>query len=176
MKRIFIIGILVVFLAVSVQPAAAITGGELDGEDHPNVGLMIADIDGVPAWRCSGTLIAPRVFLTAGHCTGDGATGARVWFESDLTNNVDYPYPGPSAIEGTPIPHPLFATVATNYYDVGVVILDQPAAGVVGDRHRSRLRPHARRREGDREGGASRRRAPGSRAAGSPRTSRRPCR
>ena len=131
MKRIFIIGILVVFLAVSVQPAAAITGGELDGEDHPNVGLMIADIDGVPAWRCSGTLIAPRVFLTAGHCTGDGATGARVWFESDLTNNVDYPYPGPSAIEGTPIPHPLFATVATNYYDVGVVILDQPAAGIL---------------------------------------------
>jgi hypothetical protein len=107
MKRFSILAVLVLILALGALPAAAITGGELDGEAHPNVGLMIADIDGEPAWRCSGTLIAPDVFLTAGHCTGDGATGARVWFDSDMTANPEYPYGGETSYEGTPIPSPL---------------------------------------------------------------------
>jgi hypothetical protein len=49
MKRVSILAILVLILAVSALPAAAITGGELDEEGHPSVGLMIADIDGEPA-------------------------------------------------------------------------------------------------------------------------------
>ena len=126
MKRISILAILVLLLVVSVLPAAAITGGELDGEGHPNVGLMIADIDGEPVWRCSGTLIAPQVFLTAGHCVGDGATGARVWFDSDLTEMPDYPDGGLYAIEGTPIPHPLYSWGSGDPHDVGVVILNEP--------------------------------------------------
>jgi hypothetical protein len=126
MKRISIVAILVLVSVMIVQPVAAITGGELDGEGHPNVGLMIADIDGEPQWRCTGTLIAPRVFLTAGHCVGDGATAARVWFDSDLTNNPDYPYGGPSSHEGTPVPHPLYAWEGGDHHDVGLVILDEP--------------------------------------------------
>jgi hypothetical protein len=126
MKRIVFVAILVLVSVMVVQPAAAITGGELDGEGHPNVGMMIADIDGEPQWRCTGTLIAPRVFLTAGHCVGDGATAACIWFDSDLTNNPDYPYGGPSAHEGTPIPHPLYAWEGADHHDVGVVILDEP--------------------------------------------------
>ena len=125
MKRISILAILVLLLVLSVLPAAAITGGELDGEGHPNVGLMIADIDGEPVWRCSGTLIAPRVFLTAGHCVGDGATSARVWFGSDLTENEEYPYGGETSIEGTPIPHPLYLWGGSDPHDVGVVILEE---------------------------------------------------
>jgi secreted trypsin-like serine protease len=126
MKTTSILTMLVLILAVSVLPAAAITGGELVGEGHPNVGLMIADIDGVLQWRCSGTLIAPRVFLTAGHCVGDGATAARVWFDTELTGNEDYPAGGPSAIEGTPVPHPLYLWGGGDPHDVGVVILDEP--------------------------------------------------
>jgi hypothetical protein len=125
MKRVSILAMLVLILAVGVLPAAAITGGELDGESHPNVGLMIADIDGVPQWRCSGTLIAPRVFLTAGHCVGDGATGARVWFDTDLTDNEEYPYGGETSIEGTPIPHPDYNWGDADPHDVGLVILDE---------------------------------------------------
>ncbi|OLS28611.1 MAG: hypothetical protein HeimC2_05570 [Candidatus Heimdallarchaeota archaeon LC_2] len=64
-----------------ITPGTAITYGDLDGDDHPYVGLMIADVNGNPAWRCSGTLISSTVFLTAGHCT-EGADGARVWFDS----------------------------------------------------------------------------------------------
>ena len=45
--------------------------GEPDNGRHPNVG-WIAAFDGsgnrLP-YYCSGTLLAPRVFLTAGHCT-----------------------------------------------------------------------------------------------------------
>jgi hypothetical protein len=125
MRTTSILAMLVLILAVGALPVAAITGGEPDGEGHPNVGLMIAEIDGEPQWRCSGTLIAPRVFLTAGHCVGDGATAARVWFDTDLTDDQDYPGPGPSAIEGTPIPHPLYLWGGGDPHDVGVVILDE---------------------------------------------------
>jgi secreted trypsin-like serine protease len=120
-----ILVMLVLILAVGALPAAAITNGEPDGDRHPNVGLMIADIDGEPQWRCSGTLIAPRVFLTAGHCVGDGATGARVWFDTDLTDNAEYPYGGGTSIEGTPIPHPDYNWGDADPHDVGVVILDE---------------------------------------------------
>jgi hypothetical protein len=91
---------------------------------------MIADIDGEPVWRCSGTLIAPRVFLTAGHCTGDGATGARVWFESDFADVKDYPLGGTTAIEGTPVAHPDYNWSGSDFHDVGVVILDEAVTGI----------------------------------------------
>ena len=124
MKRVSMLAMLVLILAVGALPAAAITGGELDGGDHPNVGLMIADIDGEPQWRCTGTLIAPRVFLTAGHCVGDGATGARVWFDADLTDNEEYPDGGETSYEGTPVPHPLYHWGDSDPHDVGLVILN----------------------------------------------------
>ena len=131
MKRASILALLVLILAVGALPVAAITGGELDGEGHPNVGLMIADVDGEPAWRCSGTLIAPRVFLTAGHCT-DGATAARVWFANDMADVPDYPYGGEVALEGTPIPHPDYGWGArfNDAHDVGVVILDEEVTDI----------------------------------------------
>ena len=67
---------------LTAGPAIAVTDGELDGEGHPHVGLLIFDVGGNPAWRCSGTLLSPTILLTAGHCTF-GATGGRVWFEAD---------------------------------------------------------------------------------------------
>jgi len=124
MKSVSTLAMLVLILVVGALPAAAITNGEPDGEGHPNVGLMIADVDGEPAWRCSGTLIAPRVFLTAGHCVS-GATGARVWFDSDLTDNPEYPYGGDTSFEGTPVPHPEYLFEGDDPHDVGVVILDE---------------------------------------------------
>ncbi|HSR34138.1 MAG TPA: trypsin-like serine protease [Anaerolineae bacterium] len=130
MKRVSILAMLILILAAGVLPAAAITGGELDGEGHPNVGLMIADIDGEPQWRCSGTLIAPRVFLTAGHCVGDGATGARVWFDTDLTDNEEYPYGGETSIEGMPVPHPDYNWGDSDPHDVGLVILEEEVTDI----------------------------------------------
>lgn len=51
----------------SMPAVLAITNGGLDGEKHPHVGLMVAQLeDGYPLWRCSGALISPTVFVTAG--------------------------------------------------------------------------------------------------------------
>ena len=47
-------------------PPSRITNGEVDGAAHPAVILIVMDIGGSPAFRCSGTLIAPKLVLTAG--------------------------------------------------------------------------------------------------------------
>jgi secreted trypsin-like serine protease len=115
-------------LAVTGSPAAAVTDGELDGNAHPYVGLMVAqDKSGNPLWRCSGTLLSPRLFLTAGHCTESPAAHAEIWFAADVESGIPgngYPFDGD--VGGTPYTHPLFDPNAFYLYDLGVVVLDQP--------------------------------------------------
>lgn len=121
--------IAVVLLFASADPASAVRFGEPDGYDHPHVGLLVFDVDGSPAWRCSGTLLSPTVMLTAGHCTY-GATGGRVWFEPDVgagRPDNGYPFGGGTSIEFEEIhTHPDYVDDAFYLYDVGVVILSQP--------------------------------------------------
>lgn len=126
-------------LFLTALPASAITGGQPDGDDHPYVGLIVFDIAygtppplTVPAWRCSGALIAPNVILTAGHCT-DGAVAARVWFHEIVQGNPEYPFGGATSVEAAEIyTHPNFCIGCGNglpgfaTHDVGVIILDEP--------------------------------------------------
>ena len=95
---------------------------------YPNVGLLIFDVGGAPAWRCSGTLIAPRVVLTAGHCTS-GATGGRIWFDQNVEAGRPangYPFGGPASYEFASVStHPSYVDGNFAAYDVGVVILDE---------------------------------------------------
>lgn len=70
-------------------PASAITGNYVEDFEHPYVGLVVFyDESGVFMHRCSGSLLTPTVFLTAGHCTA-GATTARVYFQQDAGANFD---------------------------------------------------------------------------------------
>lgn len=113
------------------SPASAITrGGELDGDDHPYVGVMVAkDADGNPIWRCSGSLISPTVYVTAGHCTESPAVTAEIWFESDVQAgrpDNGYPFEGDTSVTGTTYTHPLYDPNAFYLYDLGVVVLEQP--------------------------------------------------
>ncbi|MBZ5514215.1 MAG: S1 family peptidase [Acidobacteriia bacterium] len=118
----------------SVRSAPAITNGQPDGTGHPYVGVLVFDVDGEPAWLCTGSLIAPTVVLTAGHCT-DGAAGARVWFDSQVTD-PNFPYGGGTSIEATAIhTHPDFCIGCArglpgfDTHDVGIVILSEEVTG-----------------------------------------------
>ena len=116
-------------LVVLAIPALGITFGELDNGDHPYVGIVVFyDEAGNPLFRCSGTLLSPTVFLTAGHCTASGlgltVDSAQVWFDDD-PRGTGYPFTGGTT--GEPIPHPGFDfELGPNIdtHDVGVVILD----------------------------------------------------
>src|SRR3712207_8232781 len=81
MRRVVFLFVLLAAL-VSATPAGAITNGKADGNAHPNVGGLVAATaysDGTWLY-CSGTLLAPRVFLTAAHCGADGEA-VRVSFD-----------------------------------------------------------------------------------------------
>lgn len=103
-----------------------ITNGELDGTGHPYVGLMVAqDNNGNPLWRCSGTLLNSRIFLTAGHCTEAPAAHIEIWFAADVESGIPgngYPFNGD--VGGTPHTHPQYNPNAFFLFDLGVVVLD----------------------------------------------------
>ncbi len=124
-----------VMLAITVVPALAVTDGELDGEGHPYVGLMVAqDADGNPLWRCSGTLMSPTVFLTAGHCTEAPAAHVEIWFDADVESGIPangYPFTGD--VGGTPNTHPDYNPNAFFIRDVGVVVLEVPYTDTKGE-------------------------------------------
>jgi hypothetical protein len=126
-KYLYLFSVLFALSFMTSNTAFAVKYGSLDGEDHPYVGLMIAlDADYNPMWRCSGTLISPTVYVTAGHCT-NGATHVTIWFDSDVESGIPgngYPFSG--EVDGTPFDHPDYIPEAFFVYDLGVVVLDTP--------------------------------------------------
>ena len=123
MKRLLLVFMSTMLLTFLAMPANAITGGQVDsGNDYPFVGLLaFYDAEGTYMHRCTGTLVAPTVVLTAAHCT-DGAASAYVYFE--LTVPDDF-RENPTGLPGTPHTSPDYNPNTVNN-DVGVVILDDP--------------------------------------------------
>ncbi len=136
--------------AAAVAPVGAITGTNWTEDfEHPFVGLAvfytIEDGEEVFSHRCSGSLLSPTVFLTAGHCT-DGAETARVYFQQDAGANYDpateldpvsgYPETCAGDTEGetcatsSELYNFGFADFAgfPNTKDAGLLVLDQPIA------------------------------------------------
>ena len=127
-----------IFLAVAVAAllaagsAFAITGGQRDGNAHLNVGAMMAfDDPSAPTTLqevCSGTLVAPQVFLTAAHCTDFllndlGTTDVWVTFN---TNSAEGPY-----IPGSMVQNPEYnGKPAQNGNDIAVILLDSAPEGI----------------------------------------------
>jgi secreted trypsin-like serine protease len=105
--------------------AGAITYGVPDGNGHPEVGALLAQqafSDGT--WEeCSGTLIAPRVFLTAEHCD-EGVTRVAVTFDSS------YSYPSGTTYWGTWHGDPLYDQSQNDPHDIAVVVLDKAVKGI----------------------------------------------
>ena len=68
-----VLAVTTALVAGTTLAASAITGGQLDGNRHPNVGLIVFyDSDG--RFRCSATLVRDDLLITAAHCT-DGVVG-----------------------------------------------------------------------------------------------------
>ena len=65
----FLLALSLSALGLFTPPASAITNGELDGEGHPSVGVILAFVPNRPTpLLCTSVLVHPRVVLTAGHC------------------------------------------------------------------------------------------------------------
>lgn len=128
-KRLSVVLVAIALLLVMVGSASAVQFGESDGDDHPHVGLLLFEVDGSPAWRCSGTLLSSTVMITAGHCTY-GTSGGRVWFEPDVDAGIPdngYPFGGGTSIDFAEIKtHPGYDPNAFYLNDTGVVILEDP--------------------------------------------------
>jgi hypothetical protein len=141
-KLVLVFAVAMVVLAVMAAPVGAITGNYVEDFEHPFVGLVVFyDASGEFSHRCSGSLLSPSVFLTAGHCT-EGVSTARVYFQQDAGANFNGTIDPVTGYPETCAAGTLGVTCATsdelynygfnnfagfpNTRDVGLVILDQP--------------------------------------------------
>ena len=76
----------VLAVVLSASPPVAAVNGDLDGNAHPNVGVMIVE-DGDGEWFgfCGGVLISPTAFLTNYNCPGDVAFAQSIGGRAEIT-------------------------------------------------------------------------------------------
>lgn len=156
-----VMGILFSAVFLWAGPTLAISNGEPDGDEHPNVGMIWEDVPGeglVPL--CSGVLVESKqglkkgVFLTAAHCLAGAPEGTAffVTFDSVVVDfSVD-----PPAFVATLIPaesvafDPKFGHDLGDLHDLGVILLrkgstrkiepaELPYAGQLDDMKRDNL-------------------------------------
>jgi hypothetical protein len=124
MKKALSAALLVALLAFA-GVAYAITNGGPDGNGHPSVGALLAPhafSDGT--WEeCTGTLVAPTIFLTAAHCDL-GLDRVAVTFDSTYNSATGHTY------WGTWHGDPAFDQKQGDPHDIAVVVLDNPVPGI----------------------------------------------
>ena len=145
---------LAIFASVLGGSASAITGNYTKDFEHDYVAMVVFYTTPDPttgdyySHRCSGTLISPRVIVTAGHCT-EGVDSGRAYFQqAPAPNYSDSAFGGwgGDATTGWPYKGGVTFKRADNYgfhnfegypetRDAGVVVLDKsytPPSGKFG--------------------------------------------
>jgi hypothetical protein len=147
-RAVAVVGLTTALVSGTALAATAITGGELDGNRHPNVG-MIGYYDSTGRLRCTATLVTPTVLVTAAHCAAGALGKTAVKFDSLIDESPAPPAALPLAndpaagytaaeltaagwLSGTAYAHPDYSnfTDKQNWNDVGVIVLDQPVTGI----------------------------------------------
>jgi len=130
----------VALLLLKTSLTHAIINGTLDGNLHPNVGVVIFEAgDGQLISPCSGNLISPTVFVGAAHCAdfieSQGATQVWVSFASQVAADVDFIFVSnldtSTLIPGTLHPNPAFDVHAPDPNDVAVITFETPVEGII---------------------------------------------
>ena len=133
------LGLLIGSLLLASPRASAITYGFVDSNNtFRNSGaFVVKSPNGQNFPICSGTLIAPNVFLTAGHCTSFYtqvlAPQGEVAFVS-LDSSIPFGSLTSSKTELLPVAHvvtnPNFTQAQSDSGDIGVLILERNVRGV----------------------------------------------
>ena len=125
------VGALLLISATFSGPAWAISGGEPDEGRHPNVGAVIFYVPATGGiGNASGTLVHPRVFLTAGHVVDTLESGQfmllGVSFDEELNLEDPTSWLPVSDVVGT------FTGFNANPrgIDIGAIILQEPVTSI----------------------------------------------
>jgi V8-like Glu-specific endopeptidase len=125
MKRLTVCVLAATAALGAAAAAMAITNGGPDGNGHPEVGALLAQqafSDGT--WEeCTGTLIAPKVFLTAEHCD-EGLSRVAVTFDTSYDSSTGTTY------WGTWHGNPNYSQSQSDPQDFAVVVLDKAPKGI----------------------------------------------
>lgn len=133
MQKLLTIATIVASLLLTAGNTALAQTGDAHPDNglHPNVGAFLLPrlLDHSLRIICSGTLVTPRVFLTASHCTAfalsQGFTTTWVTFDPNygITHSVfSTPY------HGTIVHNPDYKQ--PYHSDFSLILLDQPVAGI----------------------------------------------
>jgi len=101
---------------ISSSSATSILNGSACAPDRSSVVLLnLRTRDNFPTGACTGTVIAPRVILTAAHCLDEDVSIARVWLGPPTTEIVAESFEF--------FPNYRFNTPGS--FDVGIVVMSQ---------------------------------------------------
>ena len=115
----------VVALAIAA-PSGAILNGKPDTA-HPYAGILVTVVDdGKRVPVCSGFLVSPTVFVTAGHCVAalGGTLPAYVSFDQAYTDES-------VLLSGTAVPNPAFRA-GGSAHEIAAVLLDEEDTDDIG--------------------------------------------
>jgi len=132
MRKMLVASAALVVVLTAGQPVGAVNG-PLDGNAHPNVGVMLVqDADGEIFEFCGGVLISPTVFLTNYNCPGAVAFAQSIGGRAVITFEPVLPWPPVGSafrtVEAGYIHPDANPNNRTNLY--GIAVLARPVRGI----------------------------------------------